>query len=137
MIRRPPRSTRTDTLFPYTTLFRSGLTDKYGPAHAAGDGGDGERTLAWIFDPSGAAAPQVADVCVANVGDGLLSQPGEPARDRCGVVAVADISSHDGVVDGLTLRVRDIADWFESRDRRLNHREARKIGRAAGGERGV
>src|SRR3546814_14228171 len=27
MIRRPPRSTRTDTLFPYTTLFRS----VYGP----------------------------------------------------------------------------------------------------------
>src|SRR3546814_2653996 len=27
MIRRPPRSTRTDTLFPYTTLFRSG--DKF------------------------------------------------------------------------------------------------------------
>src|SRR3546814_7015718 len=29
MIRRPPRSTRTDTLFPYTTLFRStGVTRK-------------------------------------------------------------------------------------------------------------
>src|SRR3546814_4282708 len=28
MLRRPPRSTRTDTLFPYTTLFRSG---KYAP----------------------------------------------------------------------------------------------------------
>src|SRR3546814_2551637 len=27
MIRRPPRSTRTDTLFPYTTLFRSINTD--------------------------------------------------------------------------------------------------------------
>src|SRR3546814_14689970 len=27
MIRRPPRSTRTDTLFPYTTLFRSGQDD--------------------------------------------------------------------------------------------------------------
>src|SRR3546814_2762304 len=26
MIRRPPRSTRTDTLFPYTTLFRSPLS---------------------------------------------------------------------------------------------------------------
>src|SRR3546814_15741052 len=26
MIRRPPRSTRTDTLFPYTTLFRSDLS---------------------------------------------------------------------------------------------------------------
>src|SRR3546814_9691719 len=28
MIRRPPRSTRTDTLFPYTTLFRSGGADE-------------------------------------------------------------------------------------------------------------
>src|SRR3546814_14070156 len=27
MIRRPPRSTRTDTLFPYTTLFRSLIKD--------------------------------------------------------------------------------------------------------------
>src|SRR3546814_5978848 len=27
MIRRPPRSTRTDTLFPYTTLFRAGLRE--------------------------------------------------------------------------------------------------------------
>src|SRR3546814_2914887 len=30
MIRRPPRSTRTDTLFPYTTLFRS-QAEKPGP----------------------------------------------------------------------------------------------------------
>src|SRR3546814_14146758 len=28
MIRRPPRSTRTDTLFPYTTLFRSIFWDR-------------------------------------------------------------------------------------------------------------
>src|SRR3546814_18742836 len=28
MIRRPPRSTRTDTLFPYTTLFRSSAADE-------------------------------------------------------------------------------------------------------------
>src|SRR3546814_9324896 len=28
MIRRPPRSTRTDTLFPYTTLFRSRLVPR-------------------------------------------------------------------------------------------------------------
>src|SRR3546814_13933278 len=36
MIRRPPRSTRTDTLFPYTTLFRSPLrphqAQPHGPA---------------------------------------------------------------------------------------------------------
>src|SRR3546814_3420646 len=30
MIRRPPRSTRTDTLFPYTTLFRSAFDLKIG-----------------------------------------------------------------------------------------------------------
>src|SRR3546814_1835423 len=30
MIRRPPRSTRTDTLFPYTTLFRSPDRGQYG-----------------------------------------------------------------------------------------------------------
>src|SRR3546814_11800175 len=29
MIRRPPRSTRTDTLFPYTTLFRSIVTEQW------------------------------------------------------------------------------------------------------------
>src|SRR3546814_4680945 len=29
MIRRPPRSTRTDTLFPYSTLFRSDLAERY------------------------------------------------------------------------------------------------------------
>src|SRR3546814_9935827 len=31
MIRRPPRSTRTDTLFPYTTLFRSDQMDDRAP----------------------------------------------------------------------------------------------------------
>src|SRR3546814_16502022 len=38
MIRRPPRSTRTDTLFPYTTLFRSSL------------GVEGERRAVDVFD---------------------------------------------------------------------------------------
>src|SRR3546814_13489651 len=33
MIRRPPRSTRTDTLFPYTTLFRSRRTLVLSPPH--------------------------------------------------------------------------------------------------------
>src|SRR3546814_20047341 len=39
MIRRPPRSTRTDTLFPYTTLFRS-----------AGNLFLGDHTLKFGFD---------------------------------------------------------------------------------------
>src|SRR3546814_15341904 len=36
MIRRPPRSTRTDTLFPYTTLFRSRPSKCGGACETAG-----------------------------------------------------------------------------------------------------
>src|SRR3546814_6359684 len=44
MIRRPPRSTRTDTLFPYTTLFRSfertlDMQVKLGLGQAGDEGG--------------------------------------------------------------------------------------------------
>src|SRR3546814_6586651 len=39
MIRRPPRSTRTDTLFPYTTLFRS----VGNPEGQEQDGGEADR----------------------------------------------------------------------------------------------
>src|SRR3546814_10290127 len=41
MIRRPPRSTRTDTLFPYTTLFRSRGSGDHGGDQVAG--GPGRR----------------------------------------------------------------------------------------------
>src|SRR3546814_11315527 len=54
MIRRPPRSTRTDTLFPYTTLFRSGRRagmDMERPvATRNGDCGSGDCPA---FTPSG------------------------------------------------------------------------------------
>src|SRR3546814_6980367 len=36
MIRRPPRSTRTDTRFPYTTLCRSARAKAWNAAHAEG-----------------------------------------------------------------------------------------------------
>src|SRR3546814_9539492 len=50
MIRRPPRSTRTDTLFPYTTLFRSPLLRR-GCSAEVGDeilrlSGDGVNAVA-------------------------------------------------------------------------------------------
>src|SRR3546814_2558154 len=47
MIRRPPRSTRTDTLFPYTTLFRSRSADYAAlAAHLnPDDPGDGARQI--------------------------------------------------------------------------------------------
>src|SRR3546814_6019259 len=72
MIRRPPRSTRTDTLFPYTTLFRSwgvgehsdyGLLtllaqDEHGGLQVKTPGG-------WI------AAPPLPGTLVCNIGDML------------------------------------------------------------------
>src|SRR3546814_6311004 len=75
MIRRPPRSTRTDTLFPYTTLFRSpgraalrqrpahlgagrpaprGRPARPAPAHRPGQGRQGAHGAA---EPGGAAEP--------------------------------------------------------------------------------
>src|SRR3546814_18023796 len=55
MIRRPPRSTRTDTLFPYTTLFRSpsqvprkGKALRAGGHHKAFCSPKGFASLVWL-----------------------------------------------------------------------------------------
>src|SRR3546814_2679685 len=54
MIRRPPRSTRTDTLFPYTTLFRSELA----PGQQRPGRGGVEQRLHEQPAPGGAVARQ-------------------------------------------------------------------------------
>src|SRR3546814_17322764 len=46
MIRRPPRSTRTDTLFPYTTLFRSNVCTVLWRGWRSADAGDLKRRSA-------------------------------------------------------------------------------------------
>src|SRR3546814_10031329 len=59
MIRRPPRSTRTDTLFPYTTLFRSSLPDALDllttefPDDEATPCPDDDMILIWEVRPDG------------------------------------------------------------------------------------
>src|SRR3546814_16687060 len=50
MRRRPPRSTRTDTLCPYTTLFRSGQDDIAATAAVSGD--DLLRSIPQMSDQS-------------------------------------------------------------------------------------
>src|SRR3546814_9894239 len=67
MIRRPPRSTRTDTLFPYTTLFRSGEE-----AEIAQD-------AQMILRDAGAGVADEADAMRAKVGDAA-----EEVRDGVG-----------------------------------------------------
>src|SRR3546814_10476245 len=57
MIRRPPRSTRTDTLFPYTTLFRSFRWPGEEPeATMAGDR-QGQRTFLAAWTQGGMPPP--------------------------------------------------------------------------------
>src|SRR3546814_6921188 len=49
MLRRPPRSTRTDTLFPYTTLFRSGAAHSRNASSREADPFDSARArTSWI-----------------------------------------------------------------------------------------
>src|SRR3546814_18814700 len=55
MIRRPPRSTRTDTLFPYTTLFRSPWSA------VACQSGRGEKIMTTATEELSQRDPAVAD----------------------------------------------------------------------------
>src|SRR3546814_13482620 len=75
MIRRPPRSTRTDTLCPYTTLFRS-----------ESGAGDGDRAL----DPvRAAAAYELGHGCGSLDGDEGRDLAKQPARDQNAASAIA------------------------------------------------
>src|SRR3546814_10620245 len=88
MIRRPPRSTRTDTLFPYTTLFRSAA---FAPGidrpvrqrlHAAAEGAGRERLRAGVA----VAAAGPADL---RERDGVAVGVGQVGRRGHGQYAVA------------------------------------------------
>src|SRR3546814_20512153 len=69
MLRRPPRSTRTDTLFPYTTLFRSG-------EHASVLLPESEKSRVaglWELVDAGAGFDELLDALIAT---GLRTLPG-------------------------------------------------------------
>src|SRR3546814_5985456 len=80
MIRRPPRSTRTDTLFPYTTLFRPGKEDACGfvrfAHHCAVHPASGVSSLDHLH-PANAAA-----TAPATHGDRSASGGDHRAKDR-------------------------------------------------------
>src|SRR3546814_9891417 len=65
MIRRPPRSTRTDTLFPYTALFRSTGGDRFG---------DFATLLVAELAPSSADPP--FGTCLGKAGAGAFADHG-------------------------------------------------------------
>src|SRR3546814_17377806 len=85
MIRLPPRSTRTDTLFPYTTLFRSHPRPRcpllaLEPAARLGDGACHRRLerVPHHLSPGRGLAPPPA--CTGGLPQGLDRQPGVPQR---------------------------------------------------------
>src|SRR3546814_12204961 len=77
MIRRPPRSTRTDTLFPYTTLFRSQPDDPrmlqalYETLRRSGD----RDQARGVFEAALATSPQVAALWQARLAVEDASDP--------------------------------------------------------------
>src|SRR3546814_10711355 len=76
MIRRPPRSTRTDTLFPYTTLFRSGLLSYVRNTYWKEDHGSQRQ---------GACDPRPGVPVDGGQGEGRRARREEPRRGDPGV----------------------------------------------------
>src|SRR3546814_15351558 len=100
MIRRPPRSTRTDTLFPYTTLFRSLHIFRHvetGQRNAE-DAGELPRNLR-LADAGGAGEQIVADRLVR------LAKPGAAELDSRGQILERMILTED---DALEVRVQSL-----------------------------
>src|SRR3546814_7626558 len=123
MIRRPPRSTRTDTLFPYTTLFRSrqasqALTNLIKNAIAASEGrqqAQGEDAPGGAIDVTLVIGAGNCVIEVADNGRGLpdvnrsrLTEPYVTTRERgtgLGLAIVKKIMEDHG--GDLVLRDRE------------------------------
>src|SRR3546814_9689616 len=91
MIRRPPRSTRTDTLFPYTTLFRSRS------AQPAGD------LLVERHQPRARVDQEQRDIGLAHRRLGLHAHP---PWQRRGVVILITRGIDDAEIEPDQMRVR-------------------------------
>src|SRR3546814_20041243 len=80
MIRRPPRSTRTDTLFPYTTLFRS-RPEKSGQVDADSIHEDWSPEIAYHADLKEHPAKLIQSATLATVSPPFMSyRPKLPRR---------------------------------------------------------
>src|SRR3546814_7917301 len=100
MIRRPPRSTRTDTLFPYTTLFRSQVENALVDRGALGLGRRGGLCLGLVCVHWGAFL-RSRSVCVrvAIVFPGVLRSP--PVSGRAVLVRPGRSEEHTSELQSL------------------------------------
>src|SRR3546814_1458906 len=111
MIRRPPRSTRTDTLFPYTTLFRADLPRLAGQAgqEVELEGGQVDRLVGPEHGVPGDVDGQVTDGEPFRAGSLGPTDPGpDPGDQLLGLERLDDIVVRAGLepddhIDGVTL----------------------------------
>src|SRR3546814_3967787 len=82
MIRRPPRSTRTYTRFPYTTLFRSALISRWFSFGAGRAAGSGSVKAASGARRSTTAARRGRDAGASILARAFRPQVRSPARSR-------------------------------------------------------
>src|SRR3546814_1703751 len=119
MIRRPPRSTRTDTLFPYTTLFRSlGICRALGALFRAG--------LSQAFRAFRRSRPLFADAPLAPEPTPLLPNPDSSRREPMVKTDVGPRSRRsqapnpDGSVDEGALATPGVSAPTDRKGTRLN-----------------
>src|SRR3546814_9386659 len=123
MIRRPPISTRTDTLFPYTTLFRSPFSRLREKVPKADEGARAKRSvpLTWPFqreqEQLAALAPSsgASRHLLPRAGEGFLLQ-------LCGLLQPAALQQR--------LNARILAAEVAVQGRKVDGVAAREIGRA-------
>src|SRR3546814_12108144 len=138
MIRRPPRSTRTDTLLPYTSLFRSLTGHREGARDSVRPGQRGGRVRGLDDVVLALAALRVAGESVRHPQPAEVLPPGEELVDVALVPGVED--------DGVARRVEDAVDRHRELDDPevgtevaaglgdLRHQEPRSDGRREGKE---
>src|SRR3546814_3100127 len=108
MIRRPPRSTRTDTLFPYTTLFRSEVVE----------------ALAVAEQPAGFGRRKAGELGGFQVGGdavGALDERGQVFRFARGQAEAQPDRRHQALFEDLVVRADSALERREDRkSTRLN-----------------
>src|SRR3546814_1307262 len=90
MIRRPPRSTRTDTLFPYTTLFRSDQRRRHGAPDGLAVGVPRPRLGAEIGERSNRMRVLGLDPGLRQTGWGVIEADGNHLKHVANGVVVSD-----------------------------------------------
>src|SRR3546814_4686095 len=110
MIRLPPRSTRTDTLFPYTTLFRSGSF----AVHAQNADVSGMMMTAGV-DAAGNLELQFTQIPLTlGVGETLADLLRHRNRPRIGKAAIIKTGAGDDVADKVKIRSEEHTSELQS-----------------------